>query len=130
MKSILLALLLIPSILFAQEPVDEPTESEVIEIDIDPRCKSAVMWGASLIVSKQSGMTLQSVQNKLNYDYRNGPLKGASPDVMMYMHVIVSYVFEFEGDRTTEEIVVALKEVNEICVTFMNYEPVAPKTSA
>ena len=113
-------LLLVCNLAFAQEvPPAEPEQVEPIIIDIDPRCKNAVVWGISLIVNKENGQTHEQARKKLEFDYLFGALGNARPEVLAYMFDIIDLVHD-HNTFTMEEITQTAIDVNALCVNFMD----------
>jgi hypothetical protein len=118
-------LTLVCGLAFAQDaPPVEPQEP--IIIDVDPRCKNAVIWGISLVVKKQNGITHDQAKKQLGDDYMVGSLGNPHPEVLAYMFDIVDLVYK-NNTTTAPEITQTSIDINDLCVIFLDAPRIEPK---
>jgi hypothetical protein len=115
----LLVLLLFPILAFAQDSVAPPPTADPLIIEFDNRCKSAIVWSATLIEAKHKGTTEEDVFKQIYHDYAHGPLKGRHPDTISYMLAIVSSIYSAENLTDINNYVNLLKNVEQSCIDFI-----------
>lgn len=123
MKILILALLLIPTILYSQEQGTEPPPAEDKNVEeFDLRCYSPLRWSASLISAKKNGTTHEEVVMRMYKDWHGGSLKNYQPETISYMLEIVAVVFETETIETNEEYFDVLRTVETLCISYIETE--------
>ncbi len=133
MKNLIILLLLTFSILtFAQDKPTSENESEtlIIEVYFDVRCMSPIEWSSTLIIARRDGVTVNSVIEKMVQDYNNGPLRDYRPETIEYMLTIISTVFAADAVDTPDEIISVLREVESICIAFLDEAQEQPEEEA
>lgn len=123
---LLLALLILPSLLFAQdEPVaTEPTET--FSASFDAKCYDELTYAISLIRVRIEGMTLDLVITDMEVQRNYGSLQKYSPELISYMIDIVLIVYNAEDVTTAASSFDALKSVEALCLRA-NDDPPPPK---
>lgn len=124
MKTLILALLLVPSLLFGQEqeqpgPPEAQTEFMVYEFDI--RCLAPLEWSVTLIEARQNDVTVDVIIKRLVQDYDSGSLQEYTPETIEYMLTIISTVFS-NPIHTKESFLAVLHKVEALCVAYVENE--------
>jgi len=117
MKTFILALLLIPSLLFGQEQESQPPETTRHEFDL--RCLSPLEWSVTLVNARRNGVTVDVVIKRLAQDYATGPLQNYQPETIEYMLTIISAVFSADNVYGEEGMIAVFREVESLCISYI-----------
>jgi len=121
MNTFILALLLVPFLLFGQEQ-EQPGPPEASIYEFDFRCLAPLEWTTSLIYARRGGATVDVFIKQTTQNYATGPLQGYQPETIEYMLKIISSVFSADNVNTEEDMLVVFREVESLCITYMDRE--------
>ena len=117
MKTLILALLLVPSLLFGQEQ-EQPGPPEFMVYEFDIRCLSPLEWSITLIEAKHDGVPIDLVIKKLTRDFTSGSLQDYKPETIEYMLAVISAVW-LTPAHTRDGFLAVLHKVESICISYI-----------
>lgn len=127
MKSLILALLLIPSLLLAHEVPGEPPEAFITEA-FEIECESELRYATFLAAGRQKGITLDQLLAHLQWQSEVGNLRDYSDEVISYMIDIVLIVYNAEDLNSADGAISTMREVEKYCMDYVQEAP-KPKES-
>lgn len=126
MKSLILTLLLIPSLLLAQETPSEPKEAVIVET-FDLRCKNELLYGVQLVEGRKRGLDVYTILEALQYQRRSGNLQKYPEEVISYTIDIILIVYNTEDVTSIEGSIGLMREIEKHCVEFKSQESSPPE---